>query len=459
MPRDRVSAACAFAAASMWPRGPFCGGMPGVLRAVGALAPFPLPSPMVSTRRAAGGGRPGTAGGAGQAGRRDPRDDLSRRRGRRTAGPSGPRPRPCGRSVPRAHPDVHASVAPWRRRMHARGARRYPCAPHAHARACARAPHRHAHLPRPLDPRPQDVTETREAYNITLDVPGVAPEGLSINAWRRLVTIRGRRERDGGALAGATAPATVGLARARDSGLSMLMHAVHLKPLATAPSRSLPLLCPPPPTGADAFERTFKLPPDADEDAISAHLENGVLSIDVPKKPVGVAAVVARRIPVATGRASAPAAAAAGAAVAAAAAEPKEAAEEGAAAEPEAATEAAAEAEETAAQELEAPEVAQAEPEAAPAAEAEAEPAAGEPAVEVASAEEVAAEEAAEAAAAAAAKAAPAAAPADAVTAAAEELVRKVVREEMERALKRGELGLSQKKGEDTVTYSFFGRK
>ncbi|KAI8467247.1 MAG: HSP20-like chaperone [Monoraphidium minutum] len=112
-------------------------------------------------------------------------------------------------------------------------------------------------MPFPL-PAPMDVNETREDFTITMDVPGVAPEDLTVNAWRRIVTVRGARG------------------------------------------------------GAPAFERSFKLPANADEAAAAAELGGGVLTLTFPKKLIGVAAAAAERlIPVAHRGGATPAAAAA----------------------------------------------------------------------------------------------------------------------------------------------------
>ncbi|GBF95932.1 hypothetical protein Rsub_08055 [Raphidocelis subcapitata] len=115
--------------------------------------------------------------------------------------------------------------------------------------------------PFPL-PAPMNVTETRGAYIVSMDLPGVTPGDVSVNVWRRMVTVRGRRA----AAAGGAA-------------------------------------------GADAFERQFRLPANADEEAISAELENGVLTVTAPKKLVGVAAAVAERLIPVSARGAAAAAA------------------------------------------------------------------------------------------------------------------------------------------------------
>lgn len=99
-------------------------------------------------------------------------------------------------------------------------------------------------MPFPL-PAPMHVAEAKDGFEITLDAPGFAPENISVNVWRRTVTVRGR---NGGA------------------------------------------------AGDEAFERQFALPANADEDAVAASLVDGTLTLTIPKKLVGVAAVVASRM-------------------------------------------------------------------------------------------------------------------------------------------------------------------
>jgi hypothetical protein len=89
------------------------------------------------------------------------------------------------------------------------------------------------------------VAEGKHAFEITVDAPGFSADNITVNVWRRTVTVRGRN--GGGA-------------------------------------------------GDDAFERQFALPANADEEAIEAALDNGVLTLTIPKKLVGVAAVVASRM-------------------------------------------------------------------------------------------------------------------------------------------------------------------
>lgn len=88
---------------------------------------------------------------------------------------------------------------------------------------------------------PVDVVETDEAFVLTLDVPGVAEDALSVEMDRGRLTVSGSRE-------------------TTEDGRS---HVAERR--------------------AGAFERAFKLPSAVDDGHIDALLENGVLTIRVPK--------------------------------------------------------------------------------------------------------------------------------------------------------------------------------
>lgn len=92
------------------------------------------------------------------------------------------------------------------------------------------------------DPVYADLLESDSAYRLILDVPGVAKDGLSVDATERSLSIEGTRE------------------RAVPEGFEY-----------HADDRS------------SVLEASIPMPPDADPTAASATLENGVLTVDVPR--------------------------------------------------------------------------------------------------------------------------------------------------------------------------------
>jgi HSP20 family protein len=92
---------------------------------------------------------------------------------------------------------------------------------------------------------PADVCETAEFYRIEVDLPGVRHGDLSIAAHGRSLELKGTRER-----------------RRQEGG----------------PARSCLTERP-----AGSFARSFQLPEDADAQAIRARLEEGVLTIEIPR--------------------------------------------------------------------------------------------------------------------------------------------------------------------------------
>ena len=92
------------------------------------------------------------------------------------------------------------------------------------------------------DPVYADLLESESAYRLIFDVPGVTAAGLTVEATERTLSIEGVRER----------PVPEGFEYDTDARSSVL-------------------------------EATIPMPPDTDPTAASASLENGVLSIDVPR--------------------------------------------------------------------------------------------------------------------------------------------------------------------------------
>jgi len=91
-----------------------------------------------------------------------------------------------------------------------------------------------------------DVKETKSAYIIKADLPGLNEEDLNISVTGHQLTISGRREQE-----------------RREEGDQYF-----------AVERS-----------AGSFARTFSLPDVVDADAVKADLKNGVLTVEVPKRP------------------------------------------------------------------------------------------------------------------------------------------------------------------------------
>ncbi len=101
-----------------------------------------------------------------------------------------------------------------------------------------------------------DVADDGEGFRIVMDMPGVTREGLEIELEKDVLRVHGKR------------PAT------ESNNLLVNGRLAHLD-----------------------FERSFTLGKDVDRDGIKARLENGVLTIDLPRR----AEVKAQRIEVEVG--------------------------------------------------------------------------------------------------------------------------------------------------------------
>ncbi|NTU59974.1 MAG: Hsp20/alpha crystallin family protein [Deltaproteobacteria bacterium] len=95
---------------------------------------------------------------------------------------------------------------------------------------------------------PSDVTETPAGYRVEMDLPGVAEAALSIVVERRTLRVEGARER----------------AKAGPGERHHLLE-----------------------RSAGRFVRNFQLPDDAEAEGIRARFEEGVLTIEVPRKSGG----------------------------------------------------------------------------------------------------------------------------------------------------------------------------
>ena len=91
-----------------------------------------------------------------------------------------------------------------------------------------------------------DVKETKSAYVIKADLPGLKEEDLNVSVTGHQLTVSGQREHE-----------------RRDEGDQYF-----------AVERS-----------AGSFARTFSLPDVVDPDAVKADLKNGVLTLEIPKRP------------------------------------------------------------------------------------------------------------------------------------------------------------------------------
>jgi HSP20 family protein len=91
-----------------------------------------------------------------------------------------------------------------------------------------------------------DVKETRDAYVLRADLPGVKEDAVEVSLNGNLLTISGKRE-----------------VEHREEGDQFY-----------ALERS-----------HGTFTRSFALPDNVDAEAIAAELKNGVLTVQIPKKP------------------------------------------------------------------------------------------------------------------------------------------------------------------------------
>jgi HSP20 family protein len=91
-----------------------------------------------------------------------------------------------------------------------------------------------------------DVKETKDAFTFKADLPGMKPEDIDVKINQNRLTVSGKRE-----------------AEKTDKGDTYYTY-----------ERSY-----------GAFTRTFTLPEGVDADKIEANLENGVLTMKLPKKP------------------------------------------------------------------------------------------------------------------------------------------------------------------------------
>ena len=88
-----------------------------------------------------------------------------------------------------------------------------------------------------------DIVETADAVHLTLEMPGVAPDGVEIDLDKRVLSVRGRASRP-------------------SSDQYELVHAEY---------------------ALGDFERAFSLSEDFDPDRIEARMRNGVLSLVLPR--------------------------------------------------------------------------------------------------------------------------------------------------------------------------------
>ena len=89
-----------------------------------------------------------------------------------------------------------------------------------------------------------EASASQESYRIVLELPGVTPDNIQVTAQDNALTIKGEKK-----------------SHHEESGETYFFSEREF----------------------GAFQRTFRLPPDADADGISADFENGVLTVAVPK--------------------------------------------------------------------------------------------------------------------------------------------------------------------------------
>ncbi len=89
-----------------------------------------------------------------------------------------------------------------------------------------------------------EASASPESYRIVLELPGVAAENFGVTEQDNALTIKGEKK-----------------SQHEDSGETYFFSEREY----------------------GAFQRTFRLPPDADQAGISADFENGVLTVTVPK--------------------------------------------------------------------------------------------------------------------------------------------------------------------------------
>lgn len=92
-----------------------------------------------------------------------------------------------------------------------------------------------------------DAAITPQAYEVTMELPGVAPENIDISVQDGMLVVTGEK-----------------LSEHEESGKSYLFSEREY----------------------GAFQRAFRVPPDADPDAIDAEFKNGILMIKLPKARV-----------------------------------------------------------------------------------------------------------------------------------------------------------------------------
>jgi len=90
-----------------------------------------------------------------------------------------------------------------------------------------------------------DASSSDDAYNISIELPGVAEKDIDLSVHDGIVTVKGEKSHE-----------------REEKGDTWFFSERQY----------------------GSFSRTFRLPADADGDKIEAHLEDGVLSLSVPKR-------------------------------------------------------------------------------------------------------------------------------------------------------------------------------
>lgn len=90
-----------------------------------------------------------------------------------------------------------------------------------------------------------EASATQDFYHIEVELPGVKPDDIDVSARDNSLTVRGEKHFE-----------------RKETGASYFFSEREY----------------------GAFQRTFRLPPDADGDGIEAEFDNGVLSLRIPKQ-------------------------------------------------------------------------------------------------------------------------------------------------------------------------------
>ncbi|QEG02685.1 18 kDa heat shock protein [Stieleria maiorica] len=113
-------------------------------------------------------------------------------------------------------------------------------------------------------PVPMDIDETDDAYQVTLDVPGVPIESIAIDVHENTLTISGQRVSGANAKSDEEAAENGSAAENNEGAASTVKRHRRERP-------------------SGKFERKLELPLAIESDAVTANLSDGVLVVWLPK--------------------------------------------------------------------------------------------------------------------------------------------------------------------------------